>query len=202
MIIEGIITTESVDGGMHVAPIGPHVDPELTRWQLKPFQTSTTFANLKRTGRCVFHITDHSILMASSVLGLGNAGVDPIRHAKSEPYRASIEASRRAAFHESIGWVLAECHRYVALKVDRWELDHPRATAHCSIVEQITVRPFWGWNRAKHALLELSILVSRQNMIDSETWQSEWNRQRVIVEKTAGPEEIEALALLSIALLP
>ena len=72
MVIEGILTTENADGSMHVSPIGPHVNHELSSWNLKPFQSSTTFANLRATSRAVFHIIDDPLLMAAAVLGLCN----------------------------------------------------------------------------------------------------------------------------------
>ena len=54
---------------MHMSPIGPHVNPELSSWILKPFQSSKTFANLQATSRAIFHIVDDPLLMAAAVIG-------------------------------------------------------------------------------------------------------------------------------------
>ncbi|MFN9913766.1 MAG: DUF447 domain-containing protein, partial [Pirellulaceae bacterium] len=72
LVLESIVTTEAVDGGLHVAPMGPEVNLEEDRWWLKPFQTSTTFANVRRTQRCVVHVTDDSLLLVKAVLGRAN----------------------------------------------------------------------------------------------------------------------------------
>jgi len=185
--VEGIITTEDENGEMHAAPIGPHVDHEFRNWTLYPFQTSTTFVNLHRTGRAVFHVTDDVFLLTATVLGYGNR-----QRSRNEisadgattefQWRHLIEKARQANHESEIGWILERCHRFYAL--------------------QITEGDFWGWNRAKHSLLELAILVSRRHMTDQETWQSEWERHRIIINKTAGPEELEALALLTSTVMP
>jgi uncharacterized protein len=186
MIIEGIITTEDVDGGMHVSPIGPHVDDELSEWTLKPFQSSTTFSNLHRTGRGVFHVIDDALLMARAVLGLcGN-----MQSKDSGP------ASELAAFDPQIGWILANCCRYFALGISEWDISAPRAVARCVITAKHDVRPFWGWNRAVHSILELSILASRVHMLEPTYIQQELERHKTIIDKTAGPREIQAWELL------
>src|SRR6478752_2855462 len=58
MIIEGFLTTISADGTVNIAPMGPIVDEDWRRLLFRPFQSSQTFANLRRTGRGVFHVTD------------------------------------------------------------------------------------------------------------------------------------------------
>ena len=68
MVIEGVLTTENSDGSMHVSPIGPHVNTELSTWTLKPFQSSKTFVNLRASSRAVFHVVDDPLLMAAAVL--------------------------------------------------------------------------------------------------------------------------------------
>jgi hypothetical protein len=49
-------------------------------------------------------------------------------------------------------------------------------------------------------LLELAILISRRGMLPPETLASEWERHRIIVEKTAGDRERLALELIQTAL--
>jgi hypothetical protein len=207
MIVEGIITTEDENGEMHAAPIGPHVDHEFRNWTLYPFQTSTTFVNLHRTGRAVFHVTDDAFLLTATVLGYGNR-----QRSRNEisadgattefQWRHLIEKARQANHESEIGWILERCHRFYALQITEWDTSTPRAKGNCRIVKQGTKGDFWGWNRAKHSLLELAILVSRRHMTDQATWQSEWERHRIIIDKTAGPEELEALALLTSTVMP
>jgi uncharacterized protein len=213
MIVEGIITTEDENGEMHAAPIGPHVDQAFRDWTLYPFQTSTTFANLHRTGRAVFHITDDAFLLTATVLGYGNRQLSPSQNSALGPsqerrseteskWRELIEKARRANHDPEIGWVLESCHRYYALQITEWDTSSPRAKGTCQVVKQGTMGTFWGWNRAKHSLLELAILVSRRHMTDPAIWQEEWEKHCVIINKTAGPEEHEALALLTSSVMP
>ena len=213
MIVEGIITTEDENGEMHAAPIGPHVDEAFRDWTLYPFQTSTTFANLHRTGRAVFHITDNAFLLTATVLGYGNRqlshgqnatdGSSEDRRSEAESkWRHLIEKARRANLEQETGWVLENCHRYYSLQITEWDTSTQRAKATCRVVKQGTKGTFWGWNRAKHSLLELAILVSRRHMTDPAVWKEEWDKHCIIINKTAGPWELEALALLTWTVMP
>jgi len=176
MILEGILTTESVDGSLHVAPMGPEVNESLTSWTLKPFQTSTSYENLRRSGRCVFHVIDDSLLLAKAVLGQAN----------NWPTR----------FEPTAGFILDEtCHWY-ALRIDKWNTSQDRATASATVVLRQVERAFFGWNRAKHAVVEAAILASRIGMLDHETLIADLERLSVLVQKTAGDRERIAFELL------
>ena len=70
MILEGIVATLNADGGPHLAgQCGPRADEQFERLVLRPYQTSTTFANLKRTGQGVLHVTDDVLLLAQAAVG-------------------------------------------------------------------------------------------------------------------------------------
>src|SRR3954451_23178092 len=47
MILEGLVTTTGPDGAMHLAPMGPRVEPDWTGFLLRPFPTAQTDRNLK-----------------------------------------------------------------------------------------------------------------------------------------------------------
>ena len=55
-----------------------------------------------------------------------------------------------------------------------------------------THAPFTGFNRAKAAVLELAILVSRLGMLPREKIEAEIAYLTIAIEKTAGEEEREA----------
>ena len=55
-----------------------------------------------------------------------------------------------------------------------------------------THAPFRGLNRAKAAVLEAAILVSRLSMLPREKIDGEIAYLRIAIDKTAGPEEREA----------
>ena len=195
MVIEGILTTENADGSMHVSPIGPHVNLELTSWTLKPFQSSTTFLNLQKSSRAIFHVVDDPLLMAAAVLGLSSLGENP--SSVSEILDANQILEIVAAKHDNrFGWVLDLSCRYYALSIDQWDVSAPRAIAECSLSHHRDIRPFWGWNRARHSILELSILASRVHILDRSVIDDELNRHKIIIEKTAGTREKAAWELL------
>ena len=61
----------------------------------------------------------------------------------------------------------------------------------------MSMREFIGFNRARHAVLEAAIYATRLHLLPREFIASEFERLQVIVDKTAGPEEHEAMGLLS-----
>jgi uncharacterized protein len=195
MVIEGVLTTEDANGAMHVSPIGPHVDAELNSWTLKPFQSSTTFVNLRASSRAVFHVVDDPLLMAAAVLGLCNPTAQLDRTPDSMDAE-QLDALVAAEYQPEIGWVLGLSCSFYALTVQQWDVSNPRAIAHCSLRSRVEKRPFWGWNRAKHSILELAIIASRVQMLERSVIDDELNRHRIIIEKTAGPREMAAWELL------
>ena len=58
-------------------------------------------------------------------------------------------------------------------------------------------REFIGFNRARHAVLEAAIYATRLHLLPRTFIESELARLQVIVDKTAGPDEFEAMALLA-----
>ena len=63
---------------------------------------------------------------------------------------------------------------------------------HCGVR-----REFIGFVRARHAVLEAAILATRTHLLPSDRIREELARLQVIVDKTAGPREREAMALLT-----
>jgi hypothetical protein len=59
------------------------------------------------------------------------------------------------------------------------------------------LRDFFGFNRAKHAVLEAAILATRLQLLPRDDVWSQLDALRLIVDKTAGPREAEAFELLA-----
>lgn len=178
MILEGMVSTTSREGAAHFSPMGPDVDREQTSLVLKPFCTSTTYANLSRNGHGIFHIIDDVELL---VAGAINQWESPPAH----------------HFDESLGgFVLEDACRALAFRVDKIIVDGPRSTIACAITRQQTLRDCFGWNRAQHAVLELAILATRLHMLDGEFISNEIKRLEPLVEKTGGARERNAWATL------
>jgi hypothetical protein len=177
LVIEGILATEHEDGSLHYAPMGPLVDRELQSWTLKPFQTSTTFRNLNRTKRGVFHVTDDCYLLAAAAIG--------------------VKLDVQADYVPPLGWILTEACQWFALQFDSIDVSQPRAVATGRVIGQNSIRPFWGWNRGKHAVLEAAILATRKNILPSDEIAKEWEYLVVRVKKTGGEQEHRAMRLLA-----
>ena len=178
LIAEGIVTTVNPDGSANVSPMGPRVDREFTRLLLRPFQTSTTYQNLNRTGEGVFHITDDVLLIAKAAIG----ELDPL---------PSLEPAKHVR-----GFVLKDACRWFAFKVTRLDDATERTTIDCTVVASGELRPFFGFNRAKHAVLEAAILATRIGILPGEQIRAELERLAIPVEKTAGSQEREAFEFL------
>jgi len=177
MILESIVTTVGPWGELNVAPMGPVVDAGLTRFRLRPFQTSTTFRNLQAHPEGVIHVVDDVLLIARGAIG-----------ALAEPPTRPAEVVR--------GRVLQDACRSFEFRVVSCDASQPRSEIAVEIVHTATHRDFWGFNRAKHAVLEAAILATRLHLLPAEEIQAEFRRLEAPVEKTAGPRELEAFALL------
>lgn len=176
MIIEGLLTTTNQNGTAHIAPMGPVVDEQLQDWLLRPFDSSTSFRNLQRTGLGVFHVVDDVLPVVQAALG---QQVD-LAVAKLE---------------EGLWLIPSACHWY-ALQMLEWNTNQPRAEVRAQVIRTNVIRPFWGWNRAKHAVLEAAIMATRLQLIGPELVRDELDRLAVAVEKTAGPREKTAWSLV------
>jgi hypothetical protein len=73
----------------------------------------------------------------------------------------------------------------------------PRSRIVTRVVHRGFRREFLGFNRARHAVLEAAILATRTHLLPAEQVRAEFERLQVIVDKTAGPREVEAMALLT-----
>jgi hypothetical protein len=65
------------------------------------------------------------------------------------------------------------------------------------VVHRGVSREFMGFNRARHAVLEAAILATRTHLLPADQIRDEYARLQIIVDKTAGPREQEAMALLT-----
>ena len=87
---------------------------------------------------------------------------------------------------------LAAALAHSVLEVESVADDGVRPRHFCRVVREETHAPFTGLNRAKAAVLELAILVSRLDMLPREKIEAEIAYLAIAIEKTAGPEEKEA----------
>ncbi len=179
MILEGIVTTLNEDGSANISPMGPRVDEALSQFVLRPYRSSTTYRNLKRSGQGVFHITDDVELIAHAALGMP----DPMPEMTTVP---GVE-----------GKILAGACRWYALQVAALDDRNEPTEILCEVVAAGRLRDFFGFNRAKHAVLEAAILATRTEFLPAGEILSQFERLAVLVRKTGGPAEQRAFAFLN-----
>ncbi len=174
LVLEGIVVTLDAAGHPNIAPMGPRVDRDITRLLLRPFPSSQTFQNLKASGYGVFHITDDVELVARAAVGQLQPPPDLV-HVPDSPCPR-----------------LADTCRWFAFRVSSIDDSAERVSIDCSITARGEGRPFLGFNRAKHAVLEASILATRIGIIPDEEIRREMQRLAILVEKTSGLQERRA----------
>jgi hypothetical protein len=64
------------------------------------------------------------------------------------------------------------------------------------VVDRGRIRDFFGFNRAKHAVIEAAVLATRLEFLPAEKVRQEFRSLATIVEKTAGQQERRAFQLL------
>lgn len=178
MILEGIVTTKNADGSINIAPMGPHVDQAFSTLVLRPFQTSTTYQNLKRLPCGVFHVVDDARLLARGAIGRWEEQPETMPAEKIE------------------GAVLTSACRWYEFEVQSLDDREARTTIQTQVIHAGRLKDFFGWNRAKHAVLEAAILATRVHLLSREDIENQLNALRVPVEKTGEIAEREAFALL------
>jgi hypothetical protein len=179
VIIETIVTTCDAEGRVNVAPMGVEWDPSLddTHIVLKPFLQTATYRNVTATRTAVVNLIDDVRVFA--------------RAAIANPTYTTVPAAVVP------GVVLADCCSWRELQVLTIDSTPPRSRIETTVAHRGTNRDFIGFNRASHAVLETAIYATRVHMVPRDFLESELKRLQVIVDKTAGPREFEAMSLLS-----
>ena len=175
MIIETIVTSVAPDGAINFAPMG--VEWSESSLVLKPFLETTTFGNVSGSGAAVVNLTDDVMLFA----------------------QAAISSPQFPSFPAEVvrGVVLEAACSWRELEVVGVDNTPPRSRIETRVVHQGRRREFLGFNRARHAVLEAAILATRTHLIPADEIGQEFAKLQIIVEKTAGPREREAMALLT-----
>ena len=175
MIIETIVTTVDPGGSINFAPMGVEWGDETI--VLKPFLETTTFRNLSVTRSAVVNLTDDVMLFAQGAI--------------SSPQFPSAPATVVK------GAVLEAACSWRELELVSIDATPPRSRIEARVVHRGFRREFIGFNRARHAVLEAAILATRTHLLPAEQIREEYARLQVMVDKTAGPREQEAMELLT-----
>jgi hypothetical protein len=173
-IRECIVTTADSDGKVHIAPLG--IIAEKDGWVIAPFRPSVTLDNLAAVPFAVASYTDDVRVFAGCLTGRKDWPTVAVDGCPVPRIEAALAHS--------------------VLQVVTVQDDGVRPRHFCRVVEERTHAPFTGFNRAKAAVLELAILVSRLDMLPREKIEAEIAYLTIAIEKTAGPDEREAWSWL------
>src|SRR5713101_6618714 len=158
--------------------MGPQVELPMKRFLLRPFRTAQTYRNLKAHGEGVLHVTDDVLLLAKAALGPG------------EPAPDMVPANRVQ------GFVLQNSCRYYEFRVRSLDDCEERTRIDAEVVDFGRLRDFFGWNRAKHAVVEAAILATRTEFLPLGEIEAEYRKLALVVDKTGGAQERQAFAFL------
>jgi hypothetical protein len=174
-ILETVVTTINPDRSVNCAAMG--VEWGEQRIVIKPYRGTRTLRNLRATKVAVVNLTDDILLFSQAALG------DP-----RPPTRAAASVE---------GAVLDDACSWREVRVAAIDDGEARARVSTVVVGDGVGREFLGLNRACHAVLEASILASRARLLPAPDIRSELRRLQVLVDKTAGPREREAMAYVT-----
>ncbi len=158
--------------------MGPFISPCGGQLTLRPFQSSTTFGNLQRERRGVFHVTDDVELLAQAAVGK-----------LSSPPEFQRTPSDSA-------WFLPTACRWLEFEVVEIDDAEDRSVMRARVVHSARLRDFFGLNRAKHAVVEAAILATRVGLIENEDIWAQLRQLTPLVEKTGAVAELRAFAFL------
>ena len=95
------------------------------------------------------------------------------------------------------GFVLEDACRAWEFEIDSLDETGQRLVLGARVVAEHAGRPFLGFHRAAHAVVEAAILVTRLHITDAADVARQFRDLGVLVEKTGGPREREAFDLLA-----
>ncbi len=179
MILEGLVTTRDPSGRVHTSPLGPIVRGDVRSPHeliLRPYRGGRTFEHLRRRRAGVFHVVDDAELLARAAVG----AVDP-------PVRPAVDVD---------GYVLEDACRAFEFRVIAIDESDERTVMRAEVVRTVDLRPFCGWNRARHAVIEAAILATRAHLLPRDEIDARFASLDVLVEKTGEAAERRAMAIL------
>jgi uncharacterized protein len=175
VIVETIVTTMDSSGAINFAPMGIEWGDDVII--LKPFLETSTYRNVSATRVAVVNLTDDAMLFAQGAI--------------SSPQFPSVAANVVK------GVVLEAACSWRELEVVTIDATPPRSRIEARVVHRGLKREFVGFNRAKHAVLEAAILATRTHLLPADQIRDDYARLQILVDKTAGPREREAMELLT-----
>jgi hypothetical protein len=180
VIVETVVTTVDVAGGVNFAAMGVVWGEEAIT--IRPFTNTRTYRNLTTCGEAVVNVTDNVLIFAKSALSRERFDCVPARHVHG------------VVLKDTCHWREVSVEAIVAPGAAGPQGRRPDIVTR--VVGRGEVRPFAGLCRAKHAVVEASIMASRYWLLPREEIVSELDRLDTLVTKTGGDDEREAMAFI------
>ena len=174
IIRETMLTTISREGRVHIAPMGIIADGD--GWIVAPFRPSATHDNLRTIPFAVANHTDDVRIFAGCLTGRQEWPTTVSDHVPVPRLTGALA--------------------HIELAVIGVTEDEQRTRFRFAVVGRGSHAPFEGFNRAKAAVIEAAILVSRLHMLPREKIEAEVAYLGIAVAKTAGAHEAEAWSWL------
>jgi uncharacterized protein len=182
VVIESVVTTLDAAGEVNFAAMGVVWGDETIT--IRPFTNTRTYRNLTTSGEAVVNVTDNVLVFAKSALSTERFECLPARSVR--------------------GVVLREACSWREVRVEGARAASPataspatgavgRAEILARVVARGEGRPFVGLCRAKHAVVEASILASRFRRLPHADLRRDLDRLEELVRKTGGVEERDAM---------
>jgi hypothetical protein len=183
MVIETVVTTLDAAGEPNFAAMGVVWGHDTLI--IRPYTNTRTFRNLEAQRAAVVNVTDDVLLFAKSALTRERFTCVPAQRVRGVVLRDA-------------------CHwQEVEVVEIRGRAPGPGSAGHSERIDVATRvvgggvrRPFVGFCRAKHAVVEASILASRLRYRPVGEILEEVEKLGVLVEKTGGPGEREAMTFI------
>lgn len=169
-IYEAVVTTLSIRGQVHVAPMGVRYRGKLV--VLMPFRPSTTLDNILATRHGVLNLVTDTRVFAGCVTGRRDWPT--------------------VAADKSPGVRLACALGHVELELVALQDDAQRPMLEMKRVHEASHAPFIGLNRAQAAVVEGAVLVSRLRLLSPDKVATEMAYLQIAIDKTAAEPELEA----------
>ena len=168
---ETIVTPKNKDNTIKVSPLGVYISNNELR--IKPFKPSSSLDNILRNKSGVINYTDDVKIFASCIV----------------KKKINIKFTKAVKVDCSF---LKNTISHTEFVVDKVIENDTRPTIICRPVHEGAHNFFYGFNRAKSAVIELCILTSRLGIISDEKIKKEIEYLEIAIGKTAGENEIEA----------
>ncbi|MEM9827043.1 MAG: DUF447 domain-containing protein [Planctomycetota bacterium] len=187
MIIETLAITSDASGTPNLAPLGP-VFPDRCfelgaapeHLTLRPYEGSTTLANLRQRPVAVLHFSTDADLFARTAIG------------KISPQ----ELAQLTCPWEDGLMRLKNCERVFRVEVSEIRSDGPRFEASGTVTSHQCIDPPTGFCRGFAAVIEAAVMATRLQFLDAQFVDDEMRRLGIIVEKTAGDRSRSAFERL------